>query len=244
MTKKNALAEGLGEFLLGLVKVCVTIALMIGTVVVSAFFVVQGTFVVLNKYGFRGITIEIGIMFVALACVCFVFEEKREEKRERNKVQRTRAEAAPEKPEPRWRRNAPTTLTNVPLEEWSIGALTILRQIELAFDSKHVYESTTCEPILRALEPTRRGSYYLFVDDNDPVVLREFIRNGGVAKEYKTVNFSSMDPSEIKLAGYKVGFYVAKTDDTLSDLARSIRSEAQAEIDRRALENKKEAHRD
>lgn len=244
MTKKNALAEGLGEFLLGLVKVCVTIALMIGTVVVSAFFVVQGTFVVLNKYGFRGITIELGIMFVALACMCFVFEEKREEKRERNKVQRTRTEAAPEKPEPRWRRNAPTTLTNVPLEEWSIGALTILRQIELAFDSKHVYESTTCEPILRALEPTRRGSYYLFVDDNDPVVLREFIRNGGVAKEYKTVNFSSMDPSEIKLAGYKVGFYVAKTDDTLSDLARSIRSEAQAEIDRRALENKKESHRD
>lgn len=243
MDEKNTIMKGFGEFLLGLVKMCVTIALMIGTVVVSAFFVVQGTFVVLNKYGFRGITIELVIMFVALACVCFAFEEKREEKRERNKVQRTRTEAAPEKPEPRWRRNAPTTLTNVPLEEWSIGALTILRQIELAFDSKHVYESTTCEPILRALEPTRRGSY-LFVDDNDPVVLREFIRNGGVAKEYKTVNFSSMDPSEIKLAGYKVGFYVAKTDDTLSDLARSIRSEAQAEIDRRALENKKEAHRD
>lgn len=241
MTKKNALAEGLGEFLLGLVKMCVTIALMIGTVVVSAFFVVQGTFVVLNKYGFRGITIELVIMFVALACVCFVFEEKREEKRERNKVQRTRTEAAPEKPEPRWRRNAPTTLTNVPLEEWSIGALTILRQIELAFDSKHVYESTTCEPILRALEPTRRGSY-LFVDDNDPVVLREFIRNGGVAKEYKTVSFSSMDPSEIKLAGYRVGFYVAKTDDALADLARSIRSEAQSEIDRRSLKNKETHH--
>ena len=241
MTKKNALAEGLGEFLLGLVKVCVTIALMIGTVVVSAFFVVQGTFVVLNKYGFRGITIELVIMFVALACVCFVFEEKREEKREWNKVQRTRTEAAPEKPEPRWRRNAPTTLTNVPLEEWSIGALTILRQIELAFDSKHVYESTTCEPILRALEPTQRGSY-LFVDDNDPVVLREFIRNGGVAKEYKTVSFSSMDPSEIKLAGYRVGFYVAKTDDALADLARSIRSEAQSEIDRRSLKNKETHH--
>lgn len=243
MVKENVFVKHLLEFLVGLVEVCVTIVLMIGTVVVSAFFIVQGTFVVLNKYGFRGITIELCIMFAALACVCFMFEEKREEKRERNKVQRTRTEAAPEKPEPRWRRNAPTTLTNVPLEEWSIGALTILRQIELAFDSKHVYESTTCEPILRALEPTRRGSY-LFVDDNDPVVLHEFIRNGGVAKEYKTVNFSSMDPSEIKLAGYKVGFYVAKTDDTLSDLARSIRSEAQAEIDRRALENKKEAHRD
>ena len=241
MTKKNALAEGLGEFLLGLVKVCVTIALMIGTVVVSVFFVVQGTFVVLNKYGFRGITIELVIMFVALACVCFVFEEKREEKRERNKIQRTRTEAAPEKPEPRWRRNAPTTLTNVPLEEWSIGALTILRQIELAFDSKHVYESTTCEPILRALEPTRRGSY-LFVGDNDPVALREFIRNGGVAEEYKTASFSSMDPSEIKLAGYRVGFYVAKTDDALADLARSIRSEAQSEIDRRSLKNKETHH--
>ena len=243
MDEKNAIMEGFGEFLLGLVKACVFMALMTGTVVVSAFVMVQGTFVVLNKYGFRGITIELGIMFVALVCVCFVFEEKREEKRERNKVQHTRTEAATEKPEPRWRRNAPTTITNVPLEEWTIGALTILRQIELAFDSKHVYESTTCEPILRALEPTRRGSY-LFVDDNDPVVLREFIRNGGVAKEYKTVNFSSVDPSEIKLAGYKVSFYVAKTDDALSDIARSIRSEAQAEIDRRALENKKEAHRD
>lgn len=241
MDEKNTIMKGFGEFLLGLVKMCVIIALMIGTVVVSAFFVVQGTFVVLNKYGFRGITIELVIMFVALGCACFVFEEKREEKRKRNKVQRTRTEAAPEKPEPRWRRNAPTTLTNVPLEEWSIGALTILRQIELAFDSKHVYESTTCEPILRALEPTQRGSY-LFVDDNDPVVLREFIRNGGVAKEYKTVSFSSMDPSEIKLAGYRVGFYVAKTDDALADLARSIRSEAQSEIDRRSLKNKETHH--
>lgn len=100
MDEKNTIMKGFGEFLLGLVKVCVTIALMIGTVVVSAFFVVQGTFVVLNKYGFRGITIELVIMFVALACACFVFEEKREEKRKRNKVQRTRTEAAPEKPEP------------------------------------------------------------------------------------------------------------------------------------------------
>lgn len=237
MTKKNALAEGFGEFLLGLVKVCVAIALMTGTVVVSAFFIVQGTFVVLNKYGFRGITIELGIMFMALAFACFAFEEKRNQ----NNAQRTRSKAATEKPEPRWRRNAPTTLTNVPLEEWTIGALTILRQIELAFDSKHVYESTTCEPILRALEPAWRGSY-LFVDDNDPVALREFIRNGGVAEEYKTVSFSSMDPSEIKLAGYRVGFYVAKTDDALADLARSIRSEAQSEIDRRALKNKETHH--
>lgn len=37
MTKKNALAEGFGEFLLGLVKMCVAIALMTGTVVASAF---------------------------------------------------------------------------------------------------------------------------------------------------------------------------------------------------------------
>lgn len=239
MNKKNAFAKNLGEFLLGLVKVCVAIALMTGTVVVSAFVMVQGTFVILDEYGFRGITIELCIAFVALAFACFAFQEKRDQ----NNAQRTKSEAATEKLEPRWRRNAPATLTNVPLEKWTIGALTILRQIELAFDSKHVYESTTCEPILRAMEPTRRGSY-LFVDDNDPVVLREFVRNGGVAKEYKTVNFSSVDPSEIKLAGYRVGFYVAKTDDALSDIARSIRSEAQAEIDRRALENKKEAHRD
>lgn len=37
MDEKNTIMKGFGEFLLGLVKVCVTIALMIGTVVVSAF---------------------------------------------------------------------------------------------------------------------------------------------------------------------------------------------------------------
>lgn len=57
MTKKNALAEGFGEFLLGLVKVCVAIALMTGTVVASAFLAIQGVSVIRDKYGFYGVAI-------------------------------------------------------------------------------------------------------------------------------------------------------------------------------------------
>ena len=232
MTKKKALIEHSVKFALWLVKACIVVSALTGAVIAASIFVWQGTMFLVKEHG---------ILWALPALVCsgmilhLMCSECPQTKREGTKVERD--EATPEKPEPRWRRNAPTSITDVPLEEWSIGALTILRQIELAFDSKHVYESTTCEPILRALEPTRRGSY-LFVGDNDPVALREFIRNGGVAEEYKTVSFSSMDPSEIKLVGYRVGFYVAKTDDALADLARSIRSEAQSEIDRRALKNK------
>lgn len=242
MTKKSFIKH-LANIAIWLVKASITVSLLTGVIVTVAIFGTRGTLALLDTYGPLALVGELFVLAVGLMIACGEAQQSRQ------KMLKVEREAAfeesepPEKSESRWRRNAPTTLTDVPLEEWSIGALTILRQIELAFDSKHVYESTTCEPILRAMEPTRRGSF-LFVDDNDPVVLREFIRNGGVAEEYKTVNFSSADPSEIKLAGYRVGFYVAKTDDALSDIARSVRSEAQAEIDRRALENKKEAHRD
>lgn len=242
MTKKSFIKH-LANIAIWLVKASITVSLLTGVIVTVAIFGTRGTLALLDTYGPLALVGELFVLAVGLMIACGEAQQSRQKMLKAEREAAFEESEPPEKSESRWRRNAPTTLTDVPLEEWSIGALTILRQIELAFDSKHVYESTTCEPILRAMEPTRRGSF-LFVDDNDPVVLREFIRNGGVAEEYKTVNFSSADPSEIKLAGYRVGFYVAKTDDALSDIARSVRSEAQAEIDRRALENKKEAHRD
>lgn len=234
MTKKKAFIEHSVKFALWLVKACIVVSALTGAVIAASIFVWQGTMFLVKEHGILW-ALPVLVCSGMILHLMWTWTAPQQPKREEVKAEHD--EATPEKPEPRWRRNAPSTLTSVPLEEWTIGALTILRQIELAFDSKHVYESTTCEPILRALEPTRRGSY-LFVGDNDPVALREFIRNGGVAEEYKTVSFSSMDPSEIKLVGYRVGFYVAKTDDALADLARSIRSEAQSEIDRRALKNK------
>lgn len=237
MTKKKAFIEHSVKFALWLVKACIVVSALTGAVIAASIFVWQGTMFLVKEHG---ILWALPVLVCSGMILHLMWPEFRS-RSEREEAKVERDEAAPRKARPRWRRNAPATLTKVPLSRWTLASLTILRQIELAFDSKHVYESTTCEPILRALEPTQRGSY-LFVDDNDPVVLREFIRNGGVAKEYKTVSFSSMDPSEIKLAGYRVGFYVAKTDDALADLARSIQSEAQSEIDRRSLKNKETHH--
>lgn len=42
MTKENVFVKHLLEFLLGLVKVCIFMALMTGTVVASAFLAIQG----------------------------------------------------------------------------------------------------------------------------------------------------------------------------------------------------------
>lgn len=86
MTEKNVLTEGLLTFLLELVKVCVAIALLTGTVVASAFLAIQGTFVVLDKYGFHGIAIELIIVFIVLMLACDVLHDKREQ----NKAQRIR----------------------------------------------------------------------------------------------------------------------------------------------------------
>lgn len=86
MTKKNALMEGLLTFLLELVKVCVAIALLTVIVVASAFLAIQGTFVVLDKYGFRGIATELIIVFIVLMFACDVLHDKLEQ----NKAQRIR----------------------------------------------------------------------------------------------------------------------------------------------------------
>lgn len=92
MTKKNALTEGLLTFLLGLVKVCVAIALMTGTVVASAFLAIQGVSVIREKYGFHGVVIAWLIMFMILMFTCALFQEKREQ----DKTQHTRSEAPAE----------------------------------------------------------------------------------------------------------------------------------------------------
>lgn len=86
MDEKNAIMEGFGEFLLGLVKVCAAIALLTVIVVASAFLAIQGTFVVLDKYEFRGIATELIIVFIVLMLACDMLHDKLKQ----NKVQRIR----------------------------------------------------------------------------------------------------------------------------------------------------------
>lgn len=83
MTEKNALTEGLLTFLLGLVKACVAIALMTGTVVASAFLAIQGAFFIRDTYGFHGLAIAWAILFTILLLACGSFEEKRKQGRAR-----------------------------------------------------------------------------------------------------------------------------------------------------------------
>lgn len=89
MTKKNVLAEGFGKFLLGLIEVCIAIALLTGTVVASAFLAIQGAFFIRDTYGFHGLAIAWAISFTILVLVCGLFEEKRKQGRAR----RARSEA-------------------------------------------------------------------------------------------------------------------------------------------------------
>ena len=89
MTKKNVLAEGFGKFLLGLIEVCIAIALLTGTFVASAFLAIQGVSVIRDTYGFHGLAIAWVISFTILMLVCALFQEKREQDRAR----RARSEA-------------------------------------------------------------------------------------------------------------------------------------------------------
>jgi hypothetical protein len=86
MTKKNVLIKGALTFLLELVKVCVAIALLTGTVVASAFLAIQGAFFIRDTYGFHGVAIAWFIMFLILMFACDVLHDKREQ----NKAQRIR----------------------------------------------------------------------------------------------------------------------------------------------------------
>lgn len=89
MTKENVFVKHLLEFLLGLVKVCVFMALMTGTFVASAFLAIQGVSVIRDTYGFHGLAIAWAISFTILVLVCGLFEEKRKQGRAR----RARSEA-------------------------------------------------------------------------------------------------------------------------------------------------------
>lgn len=86
MTKENVFVKHLLEFLLGLVKVCIFMALMTGTVVASAFLAIQGAFFIRDTYGFHGVAIAWFIMFLILMFACDVLHDKREQ----NKAQRIR----------------------------------------------------------------------------------------------------------------------------------------------------------
>lgn len=92
MTKENVFVKHLLEFLLGLVKVCIFMALMTGTVVASAFLAIQGAFFIRDTYGFYGVAIAWTIMFLILMFMCALFQEKREQDRAR----RARSEAPAE----------------------------------------------------------------------------------------------------------------------------------------------------
>lgn len=83
MTRQNTSVERLFKFLLGLVEVCIAIALMTGTVVASVFLAVQGAFVIRDTYGFHGLAIAWAISFTILLLVCGSFEEKRKQGRAR-----------------------------------------------------------------------------------------------------------------------------------------------------------------
>ena len=86
MSQKNALVEGFGKFLLGLVEGCIAIALLTGTVVAPAFLAIQGAFFMRDTYGFHGVAIAWFIMFLILMFACDVLHDKREQ----NKAQRIR----------------------------------------------------------------------------------------------------------------------------------------------------------
>lgn len=228
MTKKKAFIEHSVKFALWLVKACIVVSALTGAIIAASIFVWQGTMFLVKEHG---ILWALPVLVCSGMILHLMWSECSQSKQEEAKVERSKA--APEKPEPRWRRNAPATLTSVPLEEWAIGALTILRQIELIFDSEQFCGDTACGPILYALD-SHQNRTIIFVNDANPVALREFVLNGGIVFQRETINVGPGKPLSFLPPCHFVIFPIAKTDDAIADIARSIRSEAQAEIDRRA----------
>lgn len=240
MTKKKAFIEHSVKFALWLVKACIVVSALTGAVIAASIFVWQGTMFLVKEHGILW-ALPVLVCSGMILHLMWTWTASQQPKREEVKAEHD--EATPEKPEPRWRRNAPSTLTSVPLEEWTIGALTILRQIELIFDSEQFCGDAACGPILYALD-SHQNRTIIFVNDANPVALREFVLNGGIVFQRETINVGPGKSLSFLLPCHFVIFPIAKTDDALADTARSIRSEAQAEIDRRALKNKKETNRD
>lgn len=237
MAKKNAFAKRLTKFMLWLVKACIVVSALTGVVIAASIFTWQSTLTLVKEHGILwAIPVAVGFGMI----LHFMWDECTQSKQEEAKAERS--EAVPRKARPRWRRNAPTTLTKVPLSKWTLASLTILRQIELALDSHRFYASDTHVAILCKLRPDQSDPD-VFVSGTNSAALREFIHNGGRARRVNMVNGGGGKPI-ISTPGYSVWLGFASANDALAGLARSIRSEAQAEIDRRALENKKEDHRD
>jgi hypothetical protein len=228
MTKKKAFIEHSVKFALWLVKACIVVAALTGAIIAASIFVWQGTMFLVKEHG---ILWALPVLVCSGMILHLMWSECSQSKQEEAKVERSKA--APDKPEPRWRKGAPTSITDVPLEEWAIGALTILRQIELRFDSEQFCGDIACGPILHVVRPGQHTTC-IFVDEANPVALHAFVRNGGTAFQQEATTGNPGKPTRVPLPFYLVIFPTAKTDDALADLARSIRSEAQAEIDRRA----------
>jgi hypothetical protein len=237
MTKKKAFIEHSVKFALWLVKACIVVSALTGAVIAASIFVWQGTMFLVKEHG---ILWALPVLVCSGMILHLMWSECSQSKQEEAKVER--GKAAPDKPESRWRKGAPTTLTKVPLSRWTFASLTILRQIELALGSNRFYASDTHGALLRDLRPEQPNPD-VFVSATNSAALREFIRNGGRAHRVRRVNGGCGKPI-ISIPGYSVWFRFANANDELAGPARSIKSEAQAEIDRRALENKKEAHRD
>ena len=235
MTKK-AFNEYLAKFMLWLVKACIVVSALTGAVIAASIFVWQGTMFLVKEHG---ILWALPVLVCSGMILHFMWSECPQSKREEAKVERDET-APPRKARPRWRRNAPATLAKVPLSRWTLASLTILRQIELALDSHRFYASDTHVDILRKLRPDESDPD-VFVSATNSAALREFIHNGGRVRRVNMLNGGGGKPI-ISTPGYSVWLCFASTNDALAGLARSIGSEAQAEIDRRDLKNKETRH--
>lgn len=228
MTKKKAFIEHSVKFALWLVKACIVVSALTGAVIAASIFVWQGTMFLVKEHG---ILWALPVLVCSGMILHLMWPEFRS-RSEREEAKVERDEAAPRKARPRWRRNAPATLTKVPLSRWTLASLTILRQIELALDSHRFYASDTHVALLRDLRPDESDTD-VFVSATNSAALREFIHNGGRVRRVNMLNGGGGKPI-ISTPGYSVWLRFASTNDALAGLARSIKSEAQAEIDRRA----------
>lgn len=231
MTKKNAFIERSVKFVLWLIKACIVVSALTGVVIAASIFIWHGTLFLVKEHGLLW---TLPVLACSGVILHLMWSECSQSKREGAKVERD--EAAPRKARPRWCRNAPATLTKVPLSRWTFASLTILRQIELALDSHRFYASDTHVAILRELRPDQSDPD-IFVSATNSSALREFIHNGGRARRANMLNGGGGKPI-ISTPGYSVWFRFASANDALAGLARSIKSEAQAEIDRRDLKDK------
>lgn len=163
MTKKKAFIEHSVKFALWLVKACIVVSALTGAVIAASIFVCQGTMFLVKEHG---ILWALPVLVCSGMILHLMWPEFRS-RSEREEAKVERDEAAPRKARPRWRRNAPATLTKVPLSRWTLASLTILRQIELALDSHRLHKLQRAHDlILDYLTDT--DTCIAWVDDQHP----------------------------------------------------------------------------